>query len=138
MSDSENKGEKKKISKEFVESVKRYLEVDDKLKEIKEKTKNLNTEKKQREEFILNYLQTIDEKVIDVADGKLRRNISKTQAPLKKETIQKALIDIIGDANKATAITEQIIKSRPTVERVTLKRTKNRIKEGIEEAVDKN
>ena len=138
MSDSENKGEKKKISKEFVESVKRYLEVDDKLKEIKEKTKNLNTEKKQREEFILNYLQTIDEKVIDVADGKLRRNISKTQAPLKKETIQKALIDIIGDANKATAMTEQIIKSRPTVERVTLKRTKNRIKEGIEEVVDKN
>ena len=138
MSDSENKGEKKKISKEFVESVKRYLEVDDKLKEIKEKTKNLNTEKKQREEFILNYLQTIDEKVIDVADGKLRRNISKTQAPLKKETIQKALIDIIGDANKATAMTEQIIKSRPTVERVTLKRTKNRIKEGIVDVVDKN
>jgi hypothetical protein len=134
MSDSENKGEKKKISKEFVESVKRYLEVDDKLREIKEKTKNLNTEKKQKEEFILNYLQTIDEKVIDVADGKLRRNISKTQAPLKKETIQKALIDIVGDANKATAMTEQIIKSRPTVERVTLKRTKNRIKEGIEEA----
>jgi hypothetical protein len=127
MSDSENKGEKKKISKEFVESVKRYLEVDDKLKEIKEKTKNLNTEKKQKEEFILNYLQTIDEKVIDVADGKLRRNISKTQAPLKKEIIQKALIDIVGDANKATAITEQIIKSRPTIERVTLKRTKNRI-----------
>jgi len=129
MSDSENKGEKKKISKEFVESVKRYLEVDDKLKEIKEKTKNLNTEKKQKEEFILNYLQTIDEKVIDVADGKLRRNISKTQAPLKKETIQKALIDIVGDSNKATAMTEQIIKSRPTVERVTLKRTKNRIKD---------
>jgi hypothetical protein len=135
MSDSENKGDKKKISKEFVDSVKKYLEVDDKLREIKEKTKDLNTEKKQKEEFILNYLQTIDEKVIDVADGKLRRNISKTQAPLKKETIQKALIDIVGDANKATAITEQIINSRPTVERVTLKRTKNRIKEAID---DKN
>ena len=133
MSDSKNKGEKKKISKEFVESVKRYLEVDDKIKEIREKTKNLTSEKKQKEEFILNYLQTIDEKVIDVADGKLRRNISKTQAPLKKETIQKALIDIVGDANKATAITEQIIKSRPTVERVTLKRTKNRIKDAIDD-----
>ena len=135
MSDSENKGEKKKISKEFVDSVKRYLEVDDKLREIKEKTKDLNTEKKQKEEFILNYLQTIDEKVIDVADGKLRRNISKTQAPLKKETIHKALIDIVGDANKATAMTDQIIKSRPIIERVTLKRTKNRIKEAID---DKN
>lgn len=138
MSDSENKGEKKKISKEFVDSVKRYLEVDDKLREIKEKTKDLNTEKKQKEEFILNYLQTIDEKVIDVADGKLRRNISKTQAPLKKETIQKALIDIIGDANKATSITEQIIKSRPMIERVTLKRTKNRINEVINDTNNKS
>jgi hypothetical protein len=128
MSDSENNSDKKKISKEFVEAVKKYLDVDDKLREIKEKTKDLNTEKKLKEEYILEYLQTIDEKVIDVADGKLRRNISKTQAPLKKETIQKALVDIVGDSNKATTMTEQIIKSRPTVERVTLKRTKNRLK----------
>jgi hypothetical protein len=129
MSDSESKSEKKKVSGEFINAVKKYLDIDDKLREIKEKTKNLNTEKKTREEYILNYLQTIDEKVIDVADGKLRRNISKTQAPLKKETIQKALVDIIGDANKATAITDQIIKSRPIIERITLKRTKNRGKD---------
>jgi len=128
MSDSE-KSDKKKVSKEFVEAVKKYLDVDDKLRDIKEKTKNLNAEKKLKEEFILEYLQNIDEKVIDVADGKLRRNISKTQAPLKKETIQKALVDIVGDANKATSMTDQIIKSRPTIERITLKRTKNRLKE---------
>lgn len=128
MSDSE-KSDKKKVSKEFVEAVKKYLDVDDKLRDIKEKTKNLNTEKKLKEEFILEYLQNIDEKVIDVADGKLRRNISKTQAPLKKETIQKALVDIVGDANKATSMTDQIIKSRPTIERITLKRTKNRLKD---------
>lgn len=129
MSDSENKSEKKKVSAEFVQAVKKYLEVDDKLREIREKTKSLNTEKKQNEEFILSYLQTLDEKVIDVPNGKLRQNISKTQAPLKKEIIQNALINIVGDANKATSITEQIIKSRPTIERITLKRTRNRNKE---------
>ena len=129
MSDTENKTEKKKVSPEFVQSVKKYLEVDDKLREIREKTKTLTSEKKEREEYILNYLQSIDEKVVDVSDGKLRRNISKTQAPLKKELIQKSLTEIIGDANKATAITDQIIKSRPMVERVTLKRTKNRVKD---------
>ena len=42
MSDSE-KSDKKKVSKEFVEAVKKYLDVDDKLRDIKEKTKNLNT-----------------------------------------------------------------------------------------------
>jgi hypothetical protein len=116
----------KKISPEFVQSVKKYLEVDDKIKELREHMKKLAADKKTNEEFILNYLQTIDEKVIDVADGKLRRNISKTQAPLKKDTIQNALTEIVGDSIKATAMTNQIIKSRPMVERVTLKRTKNR------------
>jgi hypothetical protein len=132
MSETDVKTEKKQVSADFVNSVKKYLEVDDKLREIREKTKALTSEKKNKEEFILNYLQHIDEKIIDVADGKLRRSISKTQSPLKKDTIQKALTDIMGDAVKANAITEQIIKSRATVERVTLKRTKNRVKEATE------
>jgi hypothetical protein len=118
--------EKKKVSPEFVHSVKKYIEVDDKLRDYKERSKKLLEEKKEQESFILNYLQSVDENVIDVADGKLRRNISKTQAPLKKELIHKTLSEIFNDSNKAAAITEQIIKSRPMVERVTLKRTKNR------------
>jgi hypothetical protein len=120
--------EKKRISPEFVENVKKYLLIDDKIKQLKEESKKLATDKKEREEFILNYLQNIDENVIDVHDGKLRRNISKTTAPLKKETIQNTLNIILGDVNKATMITQEIIKSRPIVERVTLKRTKNREK----------
>jgi hypothetical protein len=118
--------EKKTISPEFIENVKKYLLIDDKIKQLKEENKKLLTDKKEREGFILNYLQNIDENVIDVHDGKLRRNISKTQAPLKKETIQNTLNIILGDTNKATMITQEIIKSRPIVERVTLKRTKNR------------
>ncbi len=120
--------EKKRISPEFVENVKKYLLIDDKIKQLKEESKKLATDKKEREEFILNYLQNIDENVIDVHDGKLRRNISKTIAPLKKDTIQNTLNIILGDVNKATMITQEIIKSRPIVERVTLKRTKNREK----------
>ena len=116
----------KKISEEFITSVKKYLEVDDILKEIKEKTKQLTNEKKNYEDFILDYLKSIDEKVIDVQDGKLRRNISKTQAPLKKEYIQKTLAEILNDMNKATMITDKIVNNRPIIERVTLKRTHNR------------
>ena len=117
---SENK---KTISAEFVQNVKKYLELDDKTRELKNNIKELSTDKKQCEEFILNYLQSIDEKTIDIADGKLIRNVYKSQGALKKELIQKALIDIVGDSIKATDITDQIIKSRPTVERVSLKRT---------------
>ena len=117
----------KKISPEFVQSVKKYLDVDNKLESLKKDIKLLTTEKKEKEDFILNYLQSIEESVIDVRDGKLRRNISKTQAPLKKEQIHKTLTEIVGDSIKAQAMTDQIIKSRPIIERVTLKRTKNKV-----------
>jgi len=120
---------KKTVSKEFVENVKKYLDVDDKIRDFRQKTKELSTEKKEKEEFILNYLKSINEDVVDVKDGVLRRNITKTQAPLKKETIQKALAEIIGDSNKASIMTEQIIKSRPTIEKITLKRTKNKLQD---------
>ena len=129
MSETENK---KTVSPEFVNTVKKYLELDDKLKEFRETIKKLTSDKKDKEDFILNYLQSIEESVIDVRDGKLRRNISKTQTPLKKEHIHKALTDIVGDSIKAQSMTDQIIKSRPTVERVTLKRTKNKIAQEIE------
>jgi len=34
----------------------------------------------------------------------------------------------MGDSIKATEITDQILKSRPVIEKVTLKRTKTRMK----------
>ena len=122
--------EKKSVSAEFVQSVKKYVDVDNKLREIREKTKTLNLEKKETEAFILDYLQSIDENIVDVPNGKLRRNVSKTQAPFKKETIQQALAEITGDITKAAAMTDHIIKSRPIVQRVTLKRTKTRASGG--------
>lgn len=128
MSEIENK---KTVSPEFINTVKKYLEVDDKLKEYRELIKKMTSDKKEKEDFILNYLQTIEESVIDVRDGKLRRNISKTQAPLKKEQIHKTLTEIVGDSLKAQAMTDQIIKSRPIVERVTLKRTKNKVSQEV-------
>lgn len=123
---SESDSNKKQISAEFVQAVKKYLEVDDKLRDIKEKTKSLNTEKKDKQEFIINYLTTIEENIIDVVDGKLRKTITKSQGPLKKELIHKALTDITGDSIKAQSMTDTIINSRPTVEKINLKRTKNK------------
>ena len=126
---SETNTEKKKVSPEFVQNVKKYLEIDDKIRELKEKIKIITADKKEKEEYILSYLQTIGENVIDVADGKLKRNVTKSQAPLKKELIQKTLAELVGDSNKAVSMTEEIIKSRPLVERVSLRRTKVKVKE---------
>jgi len=123
--------ERKKVSPEFIQAVKKYLEVDDILNEIKEKTKNLNIEKKENEQFILEYLEKFDEKIIDIPNGKLKKNISRVPVPLKKELIHKTLSEIVGDSNKALSMTDIIIKSRPTIEKITLKRTKSKNNEEI-------
>ena len=75
---------------------------------------------------ILNFLDSVDEKSVGIQDGKLSRTVSQTKAPLKKDNINKALVEITGDTHKAMSMTEHIIKSRQTVERVNLKRTRNR------------
>lgn len=123
--DSENDNQQK-VTKEFKDKVLRWVALDDELRNIRKKTKEINKEKKTNEEFILNFLESVDEKVVEIADGKLRRNVSKTKAPLKKAGILAALVQVTGDATKAKELTEHILNSRPDVERVNLKRTKNR------------
>ena len=123
MSDTEPK---KKVSNEFVQTVKKYIEIDDKIREYKEINKNLNAEKKEQEEFILNYLESIEENTIDLKDGTLKRTVAKTQTPIKKDIIQKALTEITGDSIKSQEFTDYIIKSRPVTERISLRRTTNK------------
>jgi hypothetical protein len=115
-----------KITKEFKNNVKQWVDIDDTIRELRIKVKELTQEKKANEDFILNFLDSVDEKSVGIQDGKLSRTVSQTKAPLKKDNIHKALVEITGDTNKAMSMTEHIIKSRQTVERVNLKRTRNR------------
>tara|TARA_B100000768_G_scaffold181363_1_gene204060 strand:- start:5175 stop:5561 length:387 start_codon:yes stop_codon:yes gene_type:complete len=125
-SESNNSETQKKVTKEFKNKVLRWVSLDNDLRKIKAKSREITKEKKNHEDFILNFLDSVDEKVVEIADGKLRRNVSKTKAPLKKAGILAALTQITGDAIKAKELTEHILTSRPDVERVNLKRTKNR------------
>ena len=123
MSDSENDVQQK-VTKTFRNNVLQWVEIDDKIKNIRNKVKELTTEKKQFEEYILNYLSQVEEESIVIKDGKLSKNETKTKAPLKKETIYQSLVQLVGDPIKATSMTDHIINSRPDVQRVNLKRTK--------------
>ena len=135
MTNTQNSSENSspQVSQEFVSAVKKYLEIDNLLKDVKEKSKIFTIDKKKYEDYILEYLQNINETVIDIYDGKLRKNVSKTTQPLKKEFIQKALVELTGDSLKACEITDKIIKSRPVVEKITLKRTKTISKKNIQD-----
>jgi hypothetical protein len=115
-----------KVTKTFRNNVLQWVEIDDNIKILRNKIKELSNDKKTFEESILTYLVQVEEDSVVIKDGKLSKNVTKAKAPLKKDTIQKALVELIGDANKATTMTEHIINSRPTVERVNLKRCRNK------------
>ena len=117
---------KKVISKEFVESIKNWVLLDDKINQLKNEIKNLTTEKKENEIEILQGLDKLEENAISIKDGKIKKNILKSQTPLKKELIHKSIFEFIKDEQKTQDIIENMNKSRPFVEKVNLKRIKNK------------
>jgi len=114
------------VSNDFKNKIIRWVKLDDDLRKIRETVKEINDEKKQAEEYILSYLDNIGQSEIAIDDGKLTKQVSKSQAPLKKENIQKAINDIVKDDNKSSIITDHILKSRETKEKISIKRVKER------------
>ena len=92
--------EQKSVSQEFVNSIKKWVTLDDECKKLKEKLRELNADKKTAEEVILYELDKMEEKVISITDGKLRKNVSKTQVPLKKDHIAKSIHEFTKDEQK--------------------------------------
>jgi len=122
----DDKNIQEKVTADFKNKVLKWLELDDELRAIRARSKVIIRDKKPLGEYILSFLEDVGEKELAVANGTLRKNVSKTKAPLNKLSIQKALNDIVKDKTKADTMTEHIINSRPIVERVNIKRTNNR------------
>ncbi len=127
MSDLESDNNvQQKVTKEFKHNVLTWVSIDDKIRESRQKVKELNQKKKEFEENILKYLTEVNEESVMIIDGKLSKVVSKSKEPLKKENIHSALVEITGDTNKAIMLTEHILKSRKEVEKVRLSRTRKR------------
>jgi hypothetical protein len=118
---------KEKITEEFKQKIVRWVKLDDDLRKIRETTKEINDEKKQAEEYILSFLENIGEKEIAISDGKLSKHVTKMPEPLKKDNIHKAIFEVMKDENKTKALTDHILDSRKTKEKIALKRTKIRV-----------
>jgi hypothetical protein len=125
----------RKPSEKLISSIKHWVHLDDKVRKLKEEIKDLNDEKKTHEELVLAELEKMEEQTINISDGKLRRNVTKTQAPLKKEEIQKTIFEFTKDEQKTFDMIEKIMASRQVTEKVNLKRIKN--KESVIKKPDK-
>lgn len=126
------------IEDSFMEKIVKYIKIDNLIRketvEYKEKINTLKEEKQEMEAFILRYLDTKDEKVIQIADsGKLTKYESVRKSSLNKDIIKQSIVDqikkekIITDEtriNELAELTCQLMDSkRETKTKTVLKRT---------------
>ena len=79
MVDSENGEIPKEVTEEFVEVVKNWVKIDDEIRKKNQEVKELKDERKEFEIFIIEYMDKINENVINISDGKLRKNKSASK-----------------------------------------------------------
>lgn len=124
--DQTDKLDKVQVTKEFQENVVKYVKLDDLIRKKQQELSELKERRKPSEEYILKYLDSVDENIIEITDGKLRKNKSETKASLNQDIIKNAISETITDP----AIVEEIMKKmetkRPLNTHVNLKRTTKR------------
>lgn len=110
------------IKEKFKKIVISWVQLDDKIKLINTELKNIKDEKKQYEEYILNFMEKYNENVITLSNGLLKRNVLQTKSSIKEDMIQEAIEEITKDVEQAYTITQKIIQKRQISEKITLKR----------------
>jgi hypothetical protein len=112
---------------ELKELICNWLELDDKTKELSDQMKDLKSEKKQYETYILAFMDKANKEVIKSKDNTctLRKEVKETKGSLKEEHILKTLSAILQNSEQAYKITQKIIEELPSKETISLKKEKN-------------
>lgn len=114
------------------DKIMKWLDNDDKIKELNLVLKKYKQAKKEQEEFIIDMITRmgVDDRKIDVHNddnqlrGRVYRHKSVTKGAIKEDIIKKALMEAIQDETKVNQLVKKIESKRPINERYYLKRTK--------------
>lgn len=113
----------KKESNEVVEHVIKYINIDNLIKKLEKEIHELKSQKKPKEELILDYLIKKKKDQIVVSDGKLLKNKAETKAALTVDMIRTALTEKINDVKVVDSLIQRMDELRPKNTKVNLKRT---------------
>lgn len=104
-----------------------WLKCDDKIRENNNQNKELRKKKKDVELDILEFMEKVNLPAFDGQESRLRRSVTKVKSGLKKELIQKALLEYTKDIQQSSKMTDFILDKRQIVEKVKLTRTKRKL-----------
>ena len=116
------------VNDEFKLSIKRWVEIDNKLKKVKELTSSLKKDKDKYQEYILDYMSNnnIKNKNILINDGKLSYSETKTTQSISKKYIIDKLTPYFKSKDKATKIADLLYNNREVKFKSSLKRIKSK------------
>ena len=111
----------------FEENIKKWVALDNQLKTVNERSKQLRDEKNNLEEGILTYVETnkLSNATVNISDGKLRFVSSKQTAPLTLKHVEECLSKCIGNENQVMQIMKIIKDSREVKYTADIKRYGN-------------
>ena len=115
------------MSSEFERNIQKWVAIDNQLKIVNEKAKDLRDEKNDLLEDINIYIETnkLTNASIDISDGKLKFAQSKVTQPLTLKFIENCLTNIINDQRQVTQIMKYIKDKREKKEVSEIKRYYN-------------
>ena len=115
------------MSSEFERNIQKWVAVDNQLKIVNEKAKELRDEKNDLLEDINMYIETnkLNNASIDISDGKLKFAQSKITQPLTLKFVENCLSNIINDQRQVTQIMKYIKDKREKKEVPEIKRYYN-------------
>jgi hypothetical protein len=108
----------------FEENIKKWVTLDNQVKSMNEKTKQLRDEKNNLEENIMSYVETnkLSNATVNISGGKLRFVNSKQTAPLTLKYVEDCLSKCIGNQTQVTQIMKIIKDSREVKYTADIKR----------------
>ena len=111
----------------FEENIKKWVSLDNQLKTINEKVKQLRDDKNSTEEFIMKYVEQhkIKNATINISDGKLRFTNTKQTPPLTLKYVEECLMKCIGNEAQVNQVMKVIKDSREVKYSTDIKRYTN-------------
>jgi hypothetical protein len=111
----------------FEENIKKWVALDNQLKTLNEKAKQMRDDKNALEEGIMSYVETnnLSNATVTISDGKLRFLSSKQTAPLTLKHVEECLSKMIGNENQVFQIMKVIKDTREIKYTADIKRYGN-------------
>ena len=135
--DENSKTDSMNVTKEFQENVIKFVKLDDLVRKKTIELSELKAQKKPIEAFIIKYLDQVNESVVEITNGKLRKNRSETKTGLTIDIIKEAIEKKVTDPKIVDEILKTMEDMRPKATRINLKRTSTREKKAQKTSVKK-